>query len=423
MEERENKREETASDAELQRLVEDFITQKQVLLIQVKKGVLGKEEFLQEAGKHIDQYYHFPATKRKRLLKSFEQYIFGYSRLSPLMDDKSISDIRVVSHDCIRIKREGKRMDAGIAFASEKEYRQFIDYVATRNQVNISNLNAIQRFTDTESHPDFIFRFTLSMPIVNTYSEPYLCIRKVPKSFPMMTELVEKEMLDRNTAELLVQRFRQGSTLICGGNSSGKTTLLKSILGLIPPLSGSVTQGDYLSIGYFEQEMSGDGSNTCIEEIWQEFPAFTQYEVRSALARCGLTTKHIESLVKVLSGGEQAKVRLCKLINRETNVLLLDEPTNHLDVDAKDELKRALTAYKGSILMVCHEPEFYDGLATAVWDSPLDSFSQSFTHYTEKNATATAPGPACVPMTLPIMVVSSEEIPSSQSALLSSIYF
>ena len=127
-------------------------------------------------------------------------------------------------------------------------------------------------------------------------------------------------------------------------------------------------QGDYLEIGYFEQEMSGSGDNSCIEEIWQEFPAFTQYEVRSALARCGLTTKHIESRIKVLSGGEQAKVRLCKLMNRATNVLLLDEPTNHLDVDAKDELKRALKEYKGSILMVCHEPEFYDGLATQVWD-------------------------------------------------------
>ena len=125
---------------------------------------------------------------------------------------------------------------------------------------------------------------------------------------------------------------------------------------------------NYLEIGYFEQEMSGSGDNSCIEEIWQEFPAFTQYEVRSALARCGLTTKHIESRVKVLSGGEQAKVRLCKLMNRATNVLLLDEPTNHLDVDAKDELKRALKEYKGSILMVCHEPEFYDGLATQVWD-------------------------------------------------------
>jgi ATPase subunit of ABC transporter with duplicated ATPase domains len=72
--------------------------------------------------------------------------------------------------------------------------------------------------------------------------------------------------------------------------------------------------------------------------------------------------------VRVLSGGEQAKVRLCKLINRGTNILLLDEPTNHLDVDAKEELKRALMAYKGSILMVCHEPDFYDGLATDVWD-------------------------------------------------------
>ena len=155
---------------------------------------------------------------------------------------------------------------------------------------------------------------------------------------------------------------------LIGSNGIGKTTLLKSILGLIKPISGEVEQGDYLHIGYFEQEMSGDGNNTCLEEIWNEFPGFSQYEVRSALAKCGLTTKHIESKVKVLSGGEQAKVRLCKLINRETNILLLDEPTNHLDVDAKEELKRALKEYKGSILMVCHEPEFYEGLATDVWD-------------------------------------------------------
>mgnify|MGYP000195130222 CR=1 FL=1 len=155
---------------------------------------------------------------------------------------------------------------------------------------------------------------------------------------------------------------------IIGPSGSGKTTLLKSILGLIPPLSGSVELGDYLEIGYFEQEMDQNVSTTCIEEIWKDFPSFTQYEVRSALAKCGLTTKHIESRVRVLSGGEQAKVRLCKLINKETNILLLDEPTNHLDVDAKEELKRALIAYKGSILMVCHEPEFYDGLATDVWD-------------------------------------------------------
>ena len=156
--------------------------------------------------------------------------------------------------------------------------------------------------------------------------------------------------------------------MLTGANGIGKSTLLKSILGLIKPLSGDVEQGDYLEIGYFELETPAGIETTCLEEIWQEFPGYTQYEVRSALAKCGLTTKHIESKVKVLSGGEQAKVRLCKLINRESNILVLDEPTNHLDVDAKDELKSALMAYKGSILMVCHEPEFYDGLATDVWD-------------------------------------------------------
>lgn len=152
-----------------------------------------------------------------------------------------------------------------------------------------------------------------------------------------------------------------------GANGIGKTTLLRSILGEIPALSGSVSLGDYLHIGYFEQEVKA-GSQTCIEEIWSEFPSFTQYEVRSALAKCGLTTKHIESQVRVLSGGEQAKVRLCKILNRESNFLVLDEPTNHLDVDAKEELKRALIAYKGSILIICHEPEFLDGLVSEIWD-------------------------------------------------------
>lgn len=155
---------------------------------------------------------------------------------------------------------------------------------------------------------------------------------------------------------------------LVGANGIGKTTLLKSILGIIPPLEGSVELGDNLLVGYFEQETSGNNSTTCIEEIWKEFPSLAQFEVRAALAKCGLTTKHIESQVRVLSGGEQAKVRLCKLINKETNILLLDEPTNHLDVDAKDELKRALLEYKGSVLLICHEPEFYKDVVNHVWD-------------------------------------------------------
>ena len=175
----------------------------------------------------------------------------------------------------------------------------------------------------------------------------------------------EKEPLSR---PLNLCMERGDKIALVGANGIGKTTLLKSILGLTPALSGKVTLGDYLEIGYFEQEMAPGNTTTCIEEIWKGFPSYTQYQVRSALAKCGLTTKHIESQVRVLSGGEQAKVRLCKLINRETNILLLDEPTNHLDVDAKEELKRALREYRGSILLICHEPEFYSDVATKVWD-------------------------------------------------------
>lgn len=155
---------------------------------------------------------------------------------------------------------------------------------------------------------------------------------------------------------------------LVGANGLGKTTLLKSLLGDIKSISGEVELGDYQYVGYFEQEIKEANYNTCIEELWKDFPAFTQYQIRAALAKCGLTTKHIESKILVLSGGEQAKVRLCKLINKDTNILILDEPTNHLDVDAKEELKRALQEYKGSILLVCHEPEFYRDVVTDIWN-------------------------------------------------------
>lgn len=169
-------------------------------------------------------------------------------------------------------------------------------------------------------------------------------------------------------------RMERGQRIaITGANGIGKTTFLKSILGQIKPYKGEVELGDTLEIGYFEQEIKEKNKRSCIEEIWEEFPSWTQFEVRSALAKCGLTTDHIESKIMVLSGGEQAKVRLCKILNRESNILLLDEPTNHLDIDAKEELKRALKKYKGGVLLISHEPEFYQDVATEIWD--LEEYS------------------------------------------------
>lgn len=227
--------------------------------------------------------------------------------------------------------------------------------VATRNmamsrQKKLDNMEVIEKIQE-KPKPEFNFKTARTPSRILFETKDLVIGYNEPLSSP-----------------LNVSMERGSCIVLTGSNGIGKTTLLKSILGLIPALKGEVELGENLEIGYFEQEMPADIETTCLQEIWNEFPGFTQYEARSALAKCGLTTKHIESKCKVLSGGEQAKVRLCKLINRESNLLVLDEPTNHLDVDAKNELLRALKEYKGSILMVCHEPEFYTNLATQIWD-------------------------------------------------------
>ncbi|WP_028548222.1 ABC-F family ATP-binding cassette domain-containing protein [Paenibacillus sp. UNC451MF] len=173
---------------------------------------------------------------------------------------------------------------------------------------------------------------------------------------------------DRPLLPTLNMSIERGDKIaIVGCNGVGKSTLLKSIMGKVPVLSGSTYLGDFLFPAYFEQEVKAPNL-TPIDDVWNEFSGMNQHEVRAALARCGLTNEHITRPISMLSGGEQAKVRLCKLLMRESNWILFDEPTNHLDVVAKEELKRALKEFKGTILLVCHEPDFYEDWVTKVWD-------------------------------------------------------
>ena len=162
---------------------------------------------------------------------------------------------------------------------------------------------------------------------------------------------------------LIIERNKK--IAIKGTNGIGKSTLLKTLLGIIPPFSGSIMQDQFVQEGYFEQEET-NSDKTALQEIWDEYPSMMNAEVRAALARCGLTTEHITSQMKVLSGGENAKVRLCRLMLKEVNLLVLDEPTNHLDVVAKEELKKAVAEFKGTVILVSHEPEFYEGVVDEV---------------------------------------------------------
>lgn len=164
-------------------------------------------------------------------------------------------------------------------------------------------------------------------------------------------------------------RLERGNKIALKGmNGIGKSTLLKTLLGIVKPFEGKVKLGDYLEVGYFEQESSHENTNTALDEVWNEYPGLDNIDVRRALARCGLTNDHITSQMRVLSGGEAAKVRLCKIMLKDINFLVLDEPTNHLDVEAKDELKKAVKEFKGTVLLVSHEPEFYNDVVNDVWN-------------------------------------------------------
>ena len=244
----------------------------------------------------------------------------------------------------------------------QKEIAQLEDFVA-RNKANVATANMAK---SRQKKLDKIDR----IEIVGEKPKPEFNFKQARAAGKVIFETKDLVIgYDEPLTKPLNLYMERGQKIaLVGANGLGKSTLLKSLLGQIKPVSGKVELGEYQYIGYFEQEIKEANYDTCIEEVWKEFPSFTQYQIRAALAKCGLTTKHIESKVVVLSGGEQAKVRLCKILNRETNILILDEPTNHLDVDAKEELKRALREYKGTILIVCHEPEFYRDVVTDVWN-------------------------------------------------------
>ncbi|MCB2361845.1 ABC-F family ATP-binding cassette domain-containing protein [Clostridium estertheticum] len=290
-------------------------------------------EFLDGA---INIIYHVENKKLTRYIGSYDEFLRVHEAKRLQMES-----------DYERQQKEITRLEV---FVAKNKARASTSGMAKSRQKKLDKIDRMEIVQD-KPKPQFNFKTARASGKIIFKTKELVTGYDTPLSKPL---------------DLYMERGQK--IALTGANGVGKTTLLKSLMGDIKALSGHTNLGDYQYIGYYEQEIKGVNRNNCIEEFWQEFPSFTQGQVRSALAKCGLTTKHIESKVTVLSGGEQAKVRLAKLLNRETNILILDEPTNHLDVDAKDELKRALKEYNGSILLVCHEPEFYQDVVTDVWD-------------------------------------------------------
>lgn len=157
--------------------------------------------------------------------------------------------------------------------------------------------------------------------------------------------------------------------IITGFNGIGKSTLLKTLVGRIPVISGHFQFSDQIKVGYYEQDLNWDnGAMTPLQIISEQFPKLNVKEIRQHLARCGVKDKDLSQEISTLSGGEQSKVKLCGLILCPFNFLILDEPTNHLDAEAKEALRKALIQFRGSVLLVSHEESFYCDWADGIFD-------------------------------------------------------
>ncbi len=263
--------------------------------------------------------------------------------------------------DYLRMYELKKRQIAQAYEKQQKEIADLQDFIA-RNKARIATTNMAK---SRQKKLDKMEKITLTAERIKP-SFSFNTARTPGKAVIECRELVlgYDEPLTKPVS-LIIERGKK--IAIKGVNGLGKSTLLKTLLKIIPPVSGTVEHDQFLEPGYFEQE-ENTTSDTPLQTIWDEFPAMTNAEVRAALARCGLTTEHITSQMRVLSGGENAKVRLCRIMLKNINLLVLDEPTNHLDTDAKEELKRAVKEFKGTVLLVSHEPEFYIDVADEIWN-------------------------------------------------------
>lgn len=154
---------------------------------------------------------------------------------------------------------------------------------------------------------------------------------------------------------------------IIGGNGLGKSTFLKTLVGVIPALDGLFSFGHQVDVGYFDQQMAQYSSTkTVLDEFWDEYPTLDQNEVRSSLGAFMFTQDEVFKTVDMLSGGEKVRLALCKIFKTKPNFLILDEPTNHMDIVGKETLEAMLKDFPGSVLFVSHDRYFIKQIAEAL---------------------------------------------------------
>ena len=247
-------------------------------------------------------------------------------------------------------------------------------YKATKAAMAQSKLKSIERMEKIDapdSYDNRTFKATLE-PAVQSAKE-VLSVNGLTIGF------------NTPLATLSFNVYRGDRIGIIGGNGMGKSTLVKTLVGKIPALSGTFNTGALVMTGYFDQQMAQiKGEETVLDNMMSAFPALTEFEARSALGAFLFSGEDVFKTINMLSGGERVRLALCKLFRKSPNFLILDEPTNHMDIISKETLEDILASYSGTLIFVSHDRYFIKKLSTRlitfdagnarIWDFGYDEY-------------------------------------------------
>ncbi len=304
-----------------------------------------------------DRYFLDRITNKTLLLLRGEGRLFpgNYSKARLLMAEELASQTRQYREQ----QKEIARIEANIAF--QRRCGQAHNFVTIRSkEKQLARMERVEKVGPPEKSIRLAFSGEMS-------GEEVLTAKRLSFAYPGSPPLLKN---------LSFAVHRGERVLFVGDNGCGKSTLLKLIVGQLMPTEGRVELGYHVDIGYYDQEnrrLSEEA--TVLEELASAYPAMTQTELRTSLARFLFSAEDVGKRVGDLSGGERARLTLCKLILRSVNLLVLDEPTNHLDIASREALEEALMAFDGTILAVSHDRYFIDRIANRIVELSPDGMT------------------------------------------------
>lgn len=250
--------------------------------------------------------------------------------------------------------------------------RRFRSYATEKSIIKAKSrekmLAKIELLSDVNDDSEINFKFRMKVESGNDV----LAVENINKSFG------DFKLLN----DINFNIYKREHVGIIGANGIGKSTLFKIILGEENHDSGEIRFGTNVNVGYFDQELERlDVNKSIAEEIWDGFPRLTYFELRKALAKFLFIDDDIYKMIDELSGGEKARVSLCKIMLSDVNFLVLDEPTNHLDIESKEVLEEALNSYEGTLLVISHDRYFLNKVVNKILELKADGIHEFLGNY------------------------------------------